>query len=64
MLREIAEDPTEYQISHGAMCYCPAIIRKKHTACKCSLCSRKIGNFEVFNYQEIVKQSGRIKKPD
>lgn len=61
-LREIAEDPTEYKISYGAMCYCPADIEQKYKTCKCNLCSRKIGNFEVEDYQEIVKQSGQIKK--
>ena len=35
-LREIADDPTEYQISHGAMCYCPAVIERK------SLCLHQI----------------------
>ncbi|MDE5822501.1 MAG: hypothetical protein K2H63_08485 [Paramuribaculum sp.] len=61
-LREIADDSTEYQISHGAMCYCPAVIKRKYKPCKCSLCSRKIGNFEVDDYRDIVKQSGQIKK--
>lgn len=61
-LREIADDPTEYQISHGAMCYCPAVIERKYKTCKCSLCNRKIGNFEVDDYRDIVKQSGQIKK--
>lgn len=61
-LRDIAQDPTEYQISHGAMCYCPAFIQRKYKSCKCSICKRKIGEFEVDDYSDLVKQSGLIKK--
>lgn len=61
-LRDIAQDPTEYQISHGAMCYSPAFIQRKYKSCKCSICKRKIGEFEVDDYSDLVKQSGLIKK--
>lgn len=61
-LKDIAEDPTDYQVSFGAMCYCPAFIERKRTSCKCALCGSEIGNFEVDDYTGLVKQSGQVKK--
>lgn len=61
-LKTIANDATEYQISYGAMCYCPAHIQRRYKSSKCYFCKCKIGHFEVKNYADLVKISGQIKK--
>lgn len=61
-LKTIACDTTEYKISHGAMCYCPAPIKRRYKSAKCNSCKCKIGHFEVKKYTELVKISGQIKK--
>lgn len=61
-LKDIAEDPTDYKISYGAMCYSPIRTGKTYKSCKCSQCNRKIGNFETGAYTDIVVKSGQIKK--
>lgn len=61
-LKTIASDTTEYKISHGAMCYCPAHIERRYKSSKCNSCKCKIGHFEVKEYAELVKISGEIKK--
>lgn len=61
-LKEIADDSTEYEISHGAMCYCPAVSNEKEISCKCSECGREIGNFYVSSYRKLVETAGQIKK--
>lgn len=61
-LKTIACDTTEYKISHGAMCYCPARIERRYKSSKCNSCKCKIGHFEVKKYADLVKISGQIKK--
>lgn len=68
-LKEIAKDPTEYQIYRGAMCYSPAHFdeeeeeeEEEYKSCICSLCSREIGRFEVLDYRILIELSGQIKK--
>lgn len=63
-LKDIADDPTEYKISHGAMCYCPweEEEEEEYTPLKCSLCNQKIGIFEVTSYRDFIRDLGQIKK--
>lgn len=60
-LRAIANDQTDYPISHGAMCYSPKWDIPLYANVKCGMCFRKIDKMEMDTYTGLVEDSVTIK---